>query len=388
MNKFYILTAAVCLFAVAPSCSRQVSHSEASHEENEHEHEEGEEHHNGNEIVLSPEMAKLAGVEVEKIQRSDFRTAVRASGLILPSGNGEVLISAKTSGVLTWKGGTPPLGKKVSEGEVLASISADGMSEGNPAAKAAINLNAAKREYERALELKEAKIISEREFDRIEAEYRTALSAVGGTSSVGSSEGGAVSISVPKSGYLKDIYKSEGEYVSAGEALATVSSDRRLRLLVDLPLNEAGLIGSISGANFRPSYSSEVFSLEALSGRLLSASGASDGTSPYLPVTFEFDNKGNIIPGAYSDVWLLGAEREGVLSVPETALTEEQGEFFVYVRLDEDCYSKRPVRLGGRNGEKVEILSGIEEGEDVVTKGAYHVKLSSASVIPGHTHNH
>ena len=47
-----------------------------------------------------------------------------------------------------------------------------------------------------------------------------------------------------------------------------------------------------------------------------------------------------------------------------------------------------PVTTGGRNGVDVEILSGLEGGEDVVVKGAYQVRLSSASVIPGHTHNH
>lgn len=364
-----------------PSC-KQETHEDANHEEHEHEH-EGEEGKHSGEIVLSPEMAQLAGVEVQTVSRGAFRTAVRTSGTILPSGKGEAVLIAKTSGILSWKGGTPTLGKKVSAGEVLADISADGMTEGDPAAKAEITLNAAKKEYERALELRKDKIISEREFDQIEAEYRKALSAYG------SKEGGTVGeVTSSKSGYIKNIYKAEGEYVSEGEAIASVSEDRRLRLSADLPLSEVYLLKSISGANFKPSYSSEVFSMENLSGRLLSVAGAADGSSAYLPVTFEFDNKGNIIPGTYSDVWLLGEDRQDVISVPESALTEEQGEFFVYIRLDEDCYAKRPVKLGGRNGERVEILSGLSEGEDVVTKGAYHVKLSSASVIPGHTHNH
>lgn len=377
MKKFYILLAVLCLFTYIPSCKREI-HNEESHEEHEHEHEhEGEEENHSGEIVLSPEMAKLAGVEVGTINRGPFRTAVRTSGTILTSGSGETVLIAKTSGILSWKGGTPSLGRKVSEGEVLASISAEGMTEGNPAAKAAITLDAAKKEYERALELRKDKIISEREFERIEAEYRKASSA-----------NGANGIKSSRSGYIKNIYKSEGEYVSEGEAVVSVGTDRRLRLSVDLPLNEVSLLRNISGANFRPAYSSEVFSMENLSGKLLSVAGSSDGMSPYLPVTFEFDNKGDIIPGTYSDVWLLGENKQDVISVPESSLTEEQGEFFVYIRLDEDCYAKRPVKLGGRNGERVEILSGLLEGEEVVTKGAYHVKLSSASVIPGHTHNH
>ena len=38
---------------------------------------------------------------------------------------------------------------------------------------------------------------------------------------------------------------------------------------------------------------------------------------------------------------------------------------------------------------RTEVLSGVSAGDNVVVKGAYHVKLASASnVIPAHTHNH
>ena len=77
------------------------------------------------------------------------------------------------------------------------------------------------------------------------------------------------------------------------------------------------------------------------------------------------------------------------MSVPETALTEEEGTKYVYVRLDDNCYAKREVRTGAGNGERIEITDGLKPGETVVTKGAIHVKLASASnAIPAHTHSH
>ena len=89
------------------------------------------------------------------------------------------------------------------------------------------------------------------------------------------------------------------------------------------------------------------------------------------------------------EVYLLGRPMEGVLSLPHSALVEEQGLFFVYIRLDEDCYKKQEVSLGADNGERVQILSGLKAGDQVVTKGAYQIKLASASnAIPAHTHNH
>ena len=182
--------------------------------------------------------------------------------------------------------------------------------------------------------------------------------------------------------------KAEGDYVNAGEAIAAVADDNRLRLVADLPEKYASLRNSISGANFRMHYDDETMSLSGADGRPVSVGRSVSAGSAYIPVTFEFSGRGGLMPGSYVEVWLLTEERDGVISVPETALTEEQGEYFVYVRLDEECYRKVPVTVGGRNGIAVEILSGLKGGEDVVVEGAYQVRLSSASVIPGHTHNH
>lgn len=44
---------------------------------------------------------------------------------------------------------------------------------------------------------------------------------------------------------------------------------------------------------------------------------------------------------------------------------------------------------GATDGERVEIVEGLREGERVVMQGAVHVRLASASnAIPAHTHNH
>ena len=62
---------------------------------------------------------------------------------------------------------------------------------------------------------------------------------------------------------------------------------------------------------------------------------------------------------------------------------------FVYIQIDETCYKKNEVKLGESDGQRVEILSGLNGGEQVVTHGAIHVKLASAgNAIPAHTHQH
>ena len=55
---------------------------------------------------------------------------------------------------------------------------------------------------------------------------------------------------------------------------------------------------------------------------------------------------------------------------PRTALTEEQGIYFVYLQLDEEGYKKQEVTLGADNGKNVQILTGIKPGDRVVTERA------------------
>ena len=63
---------------------------------------------------------------------------------------------------------------------------------------------------------------------------------------------------------------------------------------------------------------------------------------------------------------------------------------FVYIQVHHEAYKKVQVQIGNNNAERVEILSGLSEGDKVVTKGAYNLKLAEkAALIPeGHSHNH
>ena len=61
----------------------------------------------------------------------------------------------------------------------------------------------------------------------------------------------------------------------------------------------------------------------------------------------------------------------------------------MYLQEDHEVFRKQEVKTGAEDGRRVEILSGLKAGDRVVTQGAYHVKLASASnAIPPHTHSH
>ena len=110
----------------------------------------------------------------------------------------------------------------------------------------------------------------------------------------------------------------------------------------------------------------------------------------YVPVIFECNNVGNLLPGSYAEIWLLGTEQKAAISIPLSALTEEQGIYFVYVQKDKEHYIKKEIKTGAQDGKRVEVLQGLQENDKVVTQGAIHVKLASQSgTIPeGHNHNH
>ena len=85
---------------------------------------------------------------------------------------------------------------------------------------------------------------------------------------------------------------------------------------------------------------------------------------------------------------MLSIPQQNIISVPASAITEEQGLYFVYLQLDEEGYKKQEVTLGQNDGVRTQITSGLKIGDKVVTKGVYQVKLAAiSSVMPeGHSH--
>ena len=378
--KKRIFTGVFALLALA-SCGGGETHS---HEEDIHAGEAA--HGASDEIVLAPEKAEAAGVKTETIQAGTFRGVIQVSGQILASQGDEATVVASTSGVVSF---VRPLveGMAVAEDKAVLTVSGSRIQDGDAVNRTRVAYETAKAEYERASKLVDQQIVSQKDFNALKEAYENARIAYEALSP--SADGQGVSVVSPIAGYIKSCLVKEGDYVTVGQPLMTVTQTRRLRLRADVPERYYPMLRGVSSAHFRTSYNNHVYQLDSLNGRLLSYGKSTDGTSYYIPVTFEFDNRGEVLPGAFAEVWLLSGEREDIISIPRSALTEEQGVKFVYVQLDAECYQKREVKTGADDGARVEILSGLKEGEKLVTQGAIHVKLASASnAIPEHTHNH
>ena len=346
----------------------------------------GHETHGGDEIILPPAKAQAAGIVTSTVEPGRFQQVIRTSGQVLAAQGDEQVAVATVAGVVSFRGRVIE-GMSVRKGSPLVVLSSQNMAEGDPVQKARVAYEVSNKEYERMQALVGDKIVSEKEFAQAKQTYENARISYEAVARNHTEHGQTVSS--PIAGYVKSLLVKEGDYVSVGQPLVSVTQNRRLFLRADVSEKYYADLSSVSSANFRTPYNDKVYSLKELNGRLLSYGKASNADGYYIPVTFEFDNKGDVIPGSFVEIYLLSTPTEDALTLPRTALTEEQGSYFVYQQVDEEGYMKRPVTIGADDGERVQILSGIHPGDRIVTQGAYHVKLASASnAIPAHTHEH
>lgn len=361
-------------------------HEGHNHEQEGHDHEHGAAAGHSDEIILAPEKAKAAGVVSEIIQPKVFRRVITTSGQVQAAQGDESVVVANVAGVVSFRRPVTD-GMSVGKGAPLLHISAENMPDGDPVKRARIAYETAKNDYERAAKLVESQIVSQKEFNTVKEVYENARLAYEAISKHPTQ--GGVAVTAPIGGYVKNCLVKEGDYVSVGQPLVSITQNRRLFLRADVSEKYYAHLHGIQSANFKTPYDNRVYELDELKGRLLSYGKAAGDASFYVPVTFEFDNRGDVVPGSYVEVYLLSGEMPDVLVLPVTALTEEQGLYFVYLQLDEEGYKKQEVTLGASNGKEVQVLTGLKAGDRVVTQGAYQVKLASASnAIPAHSHEH
>lgn len=385
------------------------NHDSHSHEGETHNHEgedhnhEGEDHdghthapesdahededHEG--IVFNPVMAEKLGFEMSKAVIKPIRDVVRTSGQIVPAQGDESVVSASSSGIVSFTARRLADGVAVTKGETLMVITSDDMSSDNypelyRSAKAAYEK--AEGDYKRAEELAVDNIVSAKELAAVKADYLQAKARVETLSRNIAAKGRR--IVAPISGYIASVQVREGEYVASGAPLMTVSRNRRLQLRADVAQRAFAELGGVSSARFVTPYDGKTHDISSMGGRLLAGGRSTDGGF-FVPVTFEFDNDGSLISGAYVDVYLIGGERRDALTVPVGSLVEEQGAYSVFVKIGPDEFEKIYVKPGVSDGVDIEIVAGLEEGAEVVSKGAYYVKLAGvSSAVPAHSHSH
>ena len=105
---------------------------------------------------------------------------------------------------------------------------------------------------------------------------------------------------------------------------------------------------------------------------------------------FELSNPDGILrAGMFADVFLTTASAVEAPALPRSAVVTDRGQAVAFVLLDGETFERRVLELGIRDGEWIEVRSGVAAGERVVSSGATLVKLASANPDAfgaGHAH--
>ena len=348
------------------------------------------EHAESGDISYLKEQAWKVEFANKAIQRQTFNDVIKTSGQILSAPGDEMIVTAKASGVVVFSGKNTIVGSAVNSGSSLFTISGGDMTESNIDASVKenkANYLKAKADYERSKLLVADKIVSEKDHQQVKLQFENAQTAYTTVSKNYSAKG--QNVLSPMSGFVKNVLVTEGQYVPSGTPLATISKNKKLIVQANVSQNYFSRLSSISSANFKTPQSDVVYNTAALNGRIISYGKSASASTPFIPVTFEIDNAGQLVSGSIVEIYLKSSAIADALVVPVSSLVEEQGIFYVYVQTGGESFQKREVKLGASDGLNVQILSGISENERVVTKGGYQIKLSSASgALPAHGHEH
>lgn len=344
----------------------------------------------GEEIVYLKEQAWKIEFANTEVKKQSFTEIIKTTGQILPAQGDEVVITAKSSGIITFGNNKKLIGSAINSGETLLTISGKGLIENNLDARYSLaksNYEKAKKDFERAKELVKDNIISQKEFHERQLNYENAKTTFNNIAN--SYTSGGQKVKSPIKGYIKNILVSEGQYIEIGQPIASVSQNRKLILQAEVPQKYFSKLSSISSANFKTAYDDNVYSTDSLNGKLISYGKNTNNSAYHIPVNFEIDNKGDIIPGSFIEVFLKTNMLKDILVIPYSALIEEQGNYYAYVQTSGEGFQKRELNLGVNDGIYVQVLSGVKENERVVTKGAYQIKLATMSgKMPAHGHEH
>ena len=352
---------------------------------NSHSHNHGE-----GSINFPIDQQKTIDFEVVEVVTEPLYQVIRTSAQIVPSQESEKILTATTSGIVTFESKDIVHGLDVKSGQVLFSIDNDNMADDNLSTRreeVEVEYEKAKLDYERKQALAEDKIISESELLDAKAEYLKAKKHY--DNMLKNYPEGKTLHRATISGSIGEVLVPNNSYVEAGQAIMTLTQNDKLYLRADLQSKYYPVLKDIKTANIKTN-EGIVYTLNELGGRLLSYGKTTDVNNPLIPVTFEVKNNGNLIPGSFVEIFITAESDKMGVMLPNSAIVEEMGIYCVFVQTCVEDFEKRIITKGVTDGSKTQILKGVAAGERVVSKGAVNVKLAqgSAALDPhaGHVH--
>ena len=311
------------------------------------------------------------------VLRAPIERVVVATGTVEPEG--EVEVRPRVAGIVQRVHVDP--GDEVETGQVLVEIERELLESQVREAEAAlreaqVELRYAKIAVDRVEELERGDAASLQKRDDARSRFEragAALARARARQQTLSTQLGYATVVSPLSGRVLEVYIEEGSAVSpvtavtGGTLLLSLAGTSRLHLEGLVDENEISRVALGQPARIR----TEAFGDRGFQGVVteIAPMGERIQNVTYFEVEVEITDPDAMLlrPRMSGDAEIVAEVVEDALVVPETALRYRGEEIYVQavVRSSEVQLEKRPVRVGILDGALVQILSGLEEGEEV-----------------------
>ena len=262
-------------------------------------------------------------------------------------------------------------GDDVEKGQILARLDGDRLRLELKESQA--RLRKLQRDFERNRNLKERGLISEGDFEKIQYE----LEALEASYNLASLELDYTQIRAPISGVVSERFIKLGNTITMGEPVFRVTSIEPLVAYLYVPEREYRKIAP--GQPVR-------IDIDALAGEqvpttVTRVSPSIDAATGTFKVTIEIlDPERRIKPGMFARISIVYDKHENVLQVPRSAIVDEMSTTSVFV-VEDDVAIRRSVQTGLAANGLVEITSGLDDKDHVITVGQVGLKPNARVTV-------
>jgi membrane fusion protein, multidrug efflux system len=312
--------------------------------------------------------AEAVAVEVAVAGRRAIAASYSGTAPLEP--RAEAMVVAKTSGVALRV--EAEVGDAVRAGQTLARL--DGAHASLRTAQTAAQMRKLESNYARSRQLAAQQLISANDNEQLRYDLENARAA----NRLANLELSWTTVSAPIAGVVAERMIKPGNFVQANTPIFRIVDDSRLEATLNVPERElatlqAGLpvrlqVDALPGRDFQ--------------GRIDRISPVVDPGSGTFRVVAAFEGGGTLKPGMFGRVVVDYDQRTDALTVPRSALLEDEGEPAVFVVRERTAH-RVPVRLGYQDGQWAEIREGLAEGDRVVTAGKVTLRDGSAVQVIG-----
>jgi membrane fusion protein (multidrug efflux system) len=319
--------------------------------------------HNKAKINEVTELANITGryipVKTEIVQLEAVNEKVVSNGFLKPFTDLYVISETQGRIVHIYK----EKGDFVKAGDVIAEVDSELLTAQLNAIKAAIAQ--LEKDEKRFLTLQAQHAVTRRELETIQLNLKTNTSKL----IAAERQLADTRIKAPVSGLINDDYIELGQFVGGGSRICNIVNNNKLKLTIKIPETDLKYIKSGQTANI----TSSMFPESEFQGKVISI-GAKAGMGKSFDVEIILNNSGKnqFKAGQYVNVTLSRKDKTEKIHVSRNSINGSLKDASIYIIQNKKAIAKN-ITTGHVTGKMVEVISGVSEGDEIVTAGNYNL---------------